>query len=330
MSKLPDMTGRAFEVIVFDRLIHALKSEKISASYTEQALAIHESYIPSYNELVKLASTDNKVQKIHQDFTNNTHFIVEWIIDYFDLRNTRHVLLHKLKDSEAGEGNVADIQLQLTFESYEQTVNLSLKNNHSALKHSRINPLPKWINIPKESKEHLDYNLGIQAAQNKVMDGIHYMEKIRQISIVRYSDLDQLDKSIKRYSTKYKNAEVYPVFYEVIKNFFEKQATTAEDAKRLFRYLMSEPHYKIINVPNKEFQIFNFTEVPDASSVTFSISKRNGYLKLNFNNGYDMEIRLHNDVGEIERSFNYKCDIQLAPISELNITPIVIKKSSIK
>ncbi|PRS38361.1 hypothetical protein C6Y01_17195 [Bacillus sp. NMCC46] len=320
----PNKTGRAFEAIVLEYLIQSLKTEDINAKYTSRALEIQKGYISIFNELADLAKGDVKYKKLHENFISTTPQLVDWIINSFKLKSCEIVIIDKFKDSEAS-GNIADLQLQVFYNGEPKVINLSLKNNHDALKHSRVGPLPTWIGFSKEDDEYIEYTKKLVDAREKVKNKISNLSQSKNTPIKNYKDLDLINTNVKRYSTHYKNQHIYPEFYSVIKDFMETQAQNKRAVNLLFRYLMSEPHYKIINLP-KEFRIYDFTSIPDASSVTFNIDLKNGYLMLNFDNGFKMAIRLHNDKSEILKSFNYKCDINLVSLDELNITPFILKK----
>ncbi|XNN69255.1 hypothetical protein ACLM2U_15655 [Bacillus pumilus] len=316
----PNQTGKAFEAIVLEYLIQALKSKGISAKYTLGALEIQEICIKFFNDL----SDNVKNKKYHSDFISNTPKLVEWIINYFELNLSETVIIHKFKDSEANK-NVADLQLKVAYNGTDKVINLSLKNNHDALKHSRIGPVPTWLGFTKNDVEYIEYTNELKVAREKIKDRLTKLSHDNNISIINYKDINLINTTDDNYSTKYKNKYIYPEFYQVIKNFMENKIQNKEYANLLFHYLMSEPHYKIINV-KKEFKIYDFTSIPNASSATIDIDSKNGYLFLHFNNGYIIKIRLHNDKSEILKSFNYKCDITLFSPDESNIKKFILTK----
>ncbi|MEY8847098.1 hypothetical protein AB9M91_18880 [Bacillus safensis] len=316
----PNKTGKAFEAIVLEYLIQALKSKNISAKYSLKALEIQEGYIKFFNDL----SDNVKSKKYHSDFISNTPKLVEWIINYFELNLCEIVIIHKFKDSEADK-NVADLQLRVTYDGTDKVINLSLKNNHDALKHSRIGPVPTWLGFTKNDVEYIEYTNDLKVAREKIRDRITKLSHDNNISIINYKDIDLINKKEEKYSTLYKNQHIYPEFYQVIKNFMENQIQNKDSVNLLFHYFMSEPHYKIIN-KEKEFIIYDFTSIPNASSVNINIDSKNGYLLFHFDNGYTIKIRLHNDKSKILKSFNYKCDIKLFSPDELNIKKFILKK----
>ncbi|HDX9659958.1 TPA: hypothetical protein ROY05_004669 [Bacillus toyonensis] len=322
----PNKTGRAFEAIVLEYLIKVLKETNINTSYTLETLEIQKGYIKIFNELANLAKINSKYSKVYNDYISTTPQLVNWIIKFFELNSCDSIIINKLKDSEA-IGNVADIQLQTTHNGYSKIINLSLKNNHSALKHSRVGPLPSWLGFSKGTEEYIEYTNHLLVAREKVINKLTNSSKKLDIKIKNYKDLDLIDQNEKKYSTKYKNQHIYPEFYSVMQTFMENQTKNKETVNKLFYYLMSAPHYKIINSP-KEFHIYDFTSIPNVNSVTFDIDSRNGYLMLYFDNGYTMTIRLHNDKAEILKSFNYKCDINLISPEEPDITPYILNKQN--
>lgn len=325
-----DRNGRAFEAILLEYLVEAFIFENINAEFTQDAINIQRQYLISFNQLAEDSLLNKSSKKLYDDYLNNVPQLANWIIGHFNLKKSNLIIVDKLKDSAAVE-NVADLILTVHTDSDVQTINLSLKNNHDALRHSRIRPVPSWLQFNKDHEKYKNFRARLDEIQKNIMTSIKDIEKEHEITIKRYDDLDKINTDHKNYSSHYKNTFIYPHFYKAISDFFKENAINSKEINILYNYFLSLPHYKIINYAkanNSTFEIYDFTNMDEFENLEVEICDDTGYLLFIFDSRLIISLRLHNDTSIIEDSFNYKCDIKLKNIVNLPINHYTLNKVS--
>lgn len=309
MSEKSNRNGRAFEAIVFYDLVNKLKESNINFFITERGYQYHKQDLVFFNEL---SYGDEKDIKLRDDYINHVNIITEWLFTKFNFNSYDSIVLDKLPDSAGRDGDITDIRITLVKNELSEDINLSLKNNSNALKHSRIGGVPGWLGISDDSAEGKKYSTDYNNIWNEITNKIDDFNSKSTKQVTIYNELDLI-------STNFKANEIYSRYYQLIENFFDKYCSTPERTNQLFRYLIGDiEFYKIINKP-KKFIIYDYKDIKSPRTVTFSRNE-NGYLLLNFDNDWKISIRLHN--GDNRLSPSLKVDAQLDKKSKVPETEL--------
>lgn len=298
MSAKSNRNGRAFEAIVFYDLVQTLKTNNSNCSITKEGYQYHCEDIKFFNEL---AEGDKKDLKLKKDYTDNVHLITEWLFTTFNLNNVDTILLHKFPDSAGKDGNVTDIQLNLTKGTATQQVNLSLKNNSNALKHSRIAGVPEWLGYTKTSTQYLSYTKQYKLIWDGIKEQIDTYNATSSNLATQYNELHLI-------APDFKENTIYNTYYSLVESFITEHCVSPLKVQHLFYHLVGTINfYKIINKP-KTIIIADYANIPKPLSLTIS-RDTNGYILLSFDNNWVISIRLHN--GDHRLSPSLKIDAQL-------------------
>lgn len=231
--------------------------------------------------------------------------------------NIDDILLLELVSDQAGQtGDVRDVLIIRSLQKWE--IGISAKNNHRAVKHSRlsqkINFGAKW--------------LGVSCSQN-------YFEEIKPIFSM-LTDLRANDKS-----TKWSSIEnMHEVVYIPILNAFKKELLRLDKenpnivAENLVQYLIGiQDFYKVIKGNRKvEIQAYNlhgtlnlpFEKVkPKAKIPKLKLPSRlieivyqdnsTTTLLVSLNEGWQISFRIHNASSRVEPSLKFDINLVSAP-----------------
>lgn len=226
--------------------------------------------------------------------------------------------LEIVSDQQGQSGDVRDILLIRSLQNWE--IGISAKNNHRAVKHSRLSQIidfgEKWLSIPC-SKE--------------------YFEEIEPIFSMLES-IKEKDKSTKWNSIEDMHQKVYIPMLEA----FRKELLRLDKenpkvvAERLVNYLIgNQDFYKIIKGKNKiEIQGYNlhgtlnlpFEKVkPKARIPKLKLPSRlveivyendsATTLKVSLNEGWNISFRIHNASSRVEPSLKFDINLISVPQS---------------
>lgn len=297
MTTKSNRNGRAFEAIVFYDLVNQLKKQNINCSITERGYTYHKQDMIFFNEL---SDGDVKDIKLRDDYLKNVHLITKWLFDEFNIKSSDSVLLDKLPDDAGKKGDITDIRIVLNKNNKTKEINLSLKNNSNALKHSRIAGIPQWLGFSEDSSECKEYIKQYNLIWKDITEKIDKYNSKSTRKVTIYNQLDLISKD-------FKSNEIYNRYYNLIENFFIEFCCTPTQINQLFRYLIGNiEYYKIIN-KSKKFHIAQYANIVSPTQITFG-RNANNYLLLSFNNNWKISIRLHN--GDDRLSPSLKVDAQ--------------------
>lgn len=264
---------------------------------------------------------ENTTKSEQSDYLLTSSFTVNFLMDIEPrLSNdidTKDILqLEILSDDHGKSGDVRDVLAIRLLQKWE--IGVSAKNNHKAVKHSRLSHLidfgEKWLGV-KVSKEYFDTVIPI----------FNWLEKLRKESNAKkkWSELGDYHttiylpilkafvKELKSLNRKSKNIPSSLVsylignkdFYKVIKskNTVEIQAYNINGTLNLpFKKL--EPKYKTPKVPLP-------TEIVDISFKDNS----NTTVIVTMNNDWTLSFRIHNASSRIESSLKFDINLLKSP-----------------
>lgn len=189
-------------------------------------------------------------------------------------------LIDRLPDTDAMAGDVTDIRLTL---KNGKPINLSIKNNHHALKHQRPPSLMQQLGFPKKSAEDLTYRRDLQNAFNdfyRAAGGISATaENFRDIEALSPGFID---------SNLY--GPVCDLVFRNLKHFLQNQ----DCCRKFFTFLVGNTDYIKIVLSGESLEITDFYAIPAPTQceVTQNPAQRS-YIYLHFNNGWIISLRLH-------------------------------------
>ena len=227
------------------------------------------------------------------------------------------VLVLDIVSDQAGQtGDVRDVLIIRSLQKWE--IGISAKNNHRAVKHSRLS-----LNIDFGEKW-----LGVPCSQN-------YFDEIKPI----FDMLAKLKASDK--STKWTSIEnMHQVVYIPILNAFRKELLRLDKenpnivAENLVQYLIgNEDFYKVIKGNKKvEIQAYNLSGTLNLPFETVKPKARIPKLKLpsrlieivyqdnstttllvSLNEGWQISFRIHNASSRVEPSLKFDINLVSAP-----------------
>lgn len=227
--------GKAFEYALIQELYERLSPLTKVSIKDDEPFKKTKSCYDSFNE------------KKQQEFTITASFAINFLIDIEPRLSVgisiQDILILSIVSDKAGQtGDVRDVLLIRSVQKWE--IGISAKNNHHALKHSRLSPKlnfgKKWIDSSC-SQTYFD-------EINVVFDEIKH-----------YKSLDKTTEWDEVYSDKTKQ------IYEPILKAFKKELLSLQEndkknfANDLVQYLIgNEDFYKIIKGRNKvEIHAFN-------------------------------------------------------------------------
>lgn len=231
--------------------------------------------------------------------------------------NEKDILVLEIVSDQAGQtGDVRDVLIIRSLQKWE--IGISAKNNHRAVKHSRLS-----LNIDFGEKW-----LGVPCSQN-------YFADIKPIFDM-LADLKAKDKS-----TKWTSIEnMHEVVYVPILNAFRKELLRLDKenpnivAENLVQYLIgNEDFYKVIKGKKKvEIQAYNLNgslnlpfesikpkaKIPKLKLPTRLIEivyqdNSTTTLLVSLNEGWQISFRIHNASSRVEPSLKFDINLVSAP-----------------
>lgn len=226
------------------------------------------------------------------------------------------LVLEIVSDLAGQKGDVRDVLIIRSLQKWE--IGISAKNNHRAVKHSRLS-----FNIDFGEKW-----LGVPCSQN-------YFDEIKPIFDM-LADLKAKDKSSKWTSIE----NMHQVVYIPILNAFKKELLRLDRqnpsivAKNLVQYLIgNEDFYKVIKGNKKvEIQAYNLNGTlnlpfesikPKAKIPKLKLPSRlieivyqdssTTTLLVSFNEGWQISFRIHNASSRVEPSLKFDINLVSAP-----------------
>jgi len=227
------------------------------------------------------------------------------------------ILVLEIVSDQAGQtGDVRDVLIIRSLQKWE--IGISAKNNHRAVKHSRLS-----LNIDFGEKW-----LGVPCSQN-------YFDEIKPIFNM-LANLKAIDKS-----TKWTSIEnMHQVVYIPILNAFRKELLRLDKenpnivAENLVQYLIgNEDFYKVIKGKKKvEIQAYNLSGTLNLPFENIKPKARIPKLKLpsrlieivyqdnstttllvSLNEGWQISFRIHNASSRVEPSLKFDINLVSAP-----------------
>lgn len=275
LENISDRNGRALEYKIIDYLIG--EQSKFKVILGEQAKSDQQRDIFKYESLpVELKNSYSKTAVI----------IHNWLLGLIDCKE---IFIDKNTDASGKRGDVTDIRIVFGG----RKVNLSVKHNHSALKHQRPPTTAIWCGYDKKSRE----DVGFRKAYNDIINRFLIDAKTIMPEAQNFRDL------VAKKGDYIKNNLYYPIC-ELVSNTINNLCIDKKHAQYLFNFLVgSTSFYKVIDFVNRVL-VLDFTRIPQAENVRAAVEGKS-YIYLNFSNGWKLSMRLHTAASKIGKSLKF-------------------------
>lgn len=200
------------------------------------------------------------------------------------------VNIHRLTDQEAVAGDVTDIRLV----SGANTYNISLKHNHSAVKHQRPGNLFSQLGIANKAGEK------IYKDQIKVISS-DFFNKSSSYETNKFNEVKAKDETIIN--------EFYSDMCALVAETINHQAVNVDHA---FRFLVGNCDFDKVIITRDSIQVMQFSGIASPKSLKATQSSYNR-VQLTFDNGFKFDMRLHTASSKFEvgKAISQKFDTQL-------------------
>jgi len=302
-------TGKAFEYVLLSQFEEKLKDK------TNVEVIKNSSFI------IAKGCFENTTKLEQSDYLLSSSFAVNFLMDIEprlsnDLGKEDILQLEILSDNFGKEGDVRDVLAIRLIQKWE--IGVSAKNNHEAVKHSRLSSKidfgEKWLGI-KVSKEYFDIVTPI----------FKNLEKIRKESNAtkKWSEIGDYHSSV--------YAPVLDAFVKELKSLYEKDNNIAS---KLVSYLIgTKDFYKVIKSKNSvEIQAYNMNgtlnlpfkniepkyktpRVPLPTKIISVELKENNdtTVIVTMDNDWTLSFRIHNASSRVESSLKFDINLLKSP-----------------
>lgn len=293
MSKTPNQQGRALEYAIVEELIRKMPKGKITLS--QNALQDQKRDCVNYQELSDSRKHNYKLCAVQ---------IFNWLNSKFYI-SQNCIVVNRLSDSHSRGGDPTDIKISCGSE----TINLSIKHNHTACKHQR----------PASTAQHCGYGKGSQ--EDKL-----FRKKYAEIT----KEFMGISKNCFHFRDLNEGIvlnELYIPTCELISSFVNTYCESLYNANYLFNFLVGKTDfYKVIFYEDKSFiNIQEFIKIPKITSVLAENSQ--SYVNLLFSNNWEISMRLHTASSRIQKNPSLKFDTKPVKINvpeqNINIQGII-------
>ncbi|MCM0593826.1 MAG: HaeIII family restriction endonuclease [Gloeotrichia echinulata DEX184] len=208
--------------------------------------------------------------------------LLKWLNPHFQLFQQPSITVDRLPDQN--QNDVTDIRLT----SKAWTVNLSLKHNHTALRHQRPGTTPVHCGYAKNDPQMQQFKQQYRATTQEFMQYIGQAKLFAELP----PDL--------------KEQHLYTPVCNLVSQFINSHASIC--ATKLFQYLVGDVnYYKIIVDTNAQtLTIQQFAQIQMPTNVIATVNRQ--YVFLNFDNGWEISMRLHTASSQLKNYPSLKFD----------------------
>lgn len=280
MSYIPNLNGRALEYIVTKTLID--KYECILDDKCKYMQFKDEKYF-------------NKISFEQQlKYKNASISIGDYLEKIHKIHNS---MIIRLTDNEAKSHN-SDVTDICIIKNNEEVINISLKNNHNAIKHNRPGALAQQCGFLRKSCEDMEYRECYKLNTDLFIKKVN--ENFNNITLF---------KEIKSEDSEFINRHLYFPICQNTVDFINTHVKNNENkTSYLFSFLIGSKDFIKIVLKDK-LEVTNFYQIKKPSSVKAELHS-NSYVYLTFDNNYKISMRLHTASSKIQ-GVSLKFDSQI-------------------
>lgn len=256
-----DQNGRALEYIIVSTI-----NDNYKIKLTASAIKDQQRDKLKYHTL-------NKELKIR--FETAALKILRWLENKFDFINAECITIDRIADGASVSGDVTDIRITLATTS----INLSIKHNHSALKHQRPGSLPQQMGFAKLDPVTVIYKEKLKA----IISNFIYEVNIDYQGTTLFNEIKSADPN-------YIKVKLYKPVCKLVAEFLESHKHLC--AQHYYSFLVgNQSFYKILVFENK-IKIQEFININKPNSFDIQVVD-DSYIYINFTNGWKISLRLH-------------------------------------
>lgn len=286
-ENISDRNGRALEFKIVDFLLQKLP----------HLTMLGNTYIDQQRDSSKFSDLPH-IQQSH--FIKSAEKIFLWLEKLTENTITYSPSsIERLTDDAAKKGDVTDIRLIVDG----KVINLSIKHNHTALKHQRPGATPQQCGYPKKAPEDVSY----REAYKKVTDCFLQNANNLKPNAQNFNELD---------AAQYKFIEnnLYAPMCKLVCDFLnEYVAKKPYHAQHFFSFIVGMTDYHKIVVYHDKIEISEFAFMPPVNSL-LAVQSSASYIDVSFSNDWKISMRLHTASSRIE-GVSIKFDTQLSNIN---------------
>lgn len=229
-----------------------------------------------------------------------------WIEKNFSISKAKKIIIIRLSDIEGVKGDVTDIRIIIDTKK----INLSIKHNHSALKHQRPSRTAVQFGFLDNSKEDKDFRTSL----DKVYKKFHLIKSKDFPNTKSFNDIK------KKRIDFVENYLYYPVC-NLIKGFINKNSGQKVLVSHFFYFLVGNTDFYKLKMNNGCVEIQEYANIESPSKVKARLHKKS-YIILTFSNGWIIEMRLHSASTLITKRPSLKFDTNALklPIKIINLS----------
>jgi len=227
----------------------------------------------------------------------------------------KDVTIDRLPDT-AGMADQRDVtDIQLSFPNYAYPLNLSVKNNHFALKHQRPSALMQQLGIKKRSQDDNEYRTGLRevyATFNQEARDFYKQETGEALSRnTNFRDLTAYDEG-------FIDNHLYNPVCDFVCQTLQRELANPVMCQHYFYFLVGNTNFYKLILLNDRVVVEKFNEVPAPASCTVQ-RKSHSYILLFFDNGWQLSLRLHTASSAIGNTPSLKFDTQLYELEDIGV-----------
>lgn len=240
------------------------------------------------------------------DFLESKGYLSDVPVKESTLGKIDNVEVDRIPDIAGVRGDVTDIRIKFFSGACVAAVNVSLKHRHEALKHPRLTRVPEWIGLAntKEGKLYLRTYENIWAT---------FFQKGGELSpgAKRFRELKAIDPA-------FIENNLYDPLYTLVKTFLQRNIVNPSQVQKLFDFMVGKFDYVKFIDHDGRIEVRDFSDIPKPNSVEIEYGG-DGYLYLQFDNGWRISGRLHTATQWLKKSIKF--DMQ--PVNLDSIVPAV-------
>ncbi len=279
-ENISDRNGRALEFAIVRVLL-----DKIPAS-----MPLGQTLVDQKRDSLKFAALPEQ-QQTH--FMTSAEAIFTWLANKHNIHSGK-TSIERLTDDAAKKGDVTDIRLYMSGE----ILNLSVKNNHRALKHQRPGAMANQAGYAKNSPEDLVYRAAYKKITNDFLNFVTELKKdATNFSDLKALQIDVIDKNL------------YAPMCALVCDFLNTQVSRLPKSQLFFSFIVGMTDFHKVIVYPEKLEIHEFAFMPAVSSLS-AVQRNHNYVDVSFSNGWVVSMRLHTASSKI-KGVSLKFDTQL-------------------
>ena len=212
--------------------------------------------------------------------------VVDWLETQIDIKS-----VFRLPDTTGTKGDVTDIRIV----GKDNTVlNLSIKNNHKAVKHQRPGSLIQQLGFLKKSSVDNTYREELKSIYHNFHSVIHKLTPIPKL----FRDVESLKFPL-----------IYRPVCSLVSNTINTFSEHIDIPNQYQSFLIGNTNFYKVIVHDGFVDIVEFNEIVKSSQMISTWSEN--YVYVDFKNGIKINMRLHTASSRITENISLKFDSQL-------------------